>query len=133
MSRKRTWDDIMIACEWCNRSTRNPVGCPVSPEEPCRWILNFCSWECAAAYSYSAGSRFAQERHNLLEQHAGRTVMRAPWYMLLDVHGGKLTHEEFLASTRIRLTPDEQALAMEQDAQSFGDELMDSKRYNFDS
>ena len=132
MSRKRTRHEIMTTCQWCERNTHNPVGCPAEPEEPCNWLMEFCSWECAAAFSYSSGPLYAKGRHNLLERRAGRTVIPAPWHMLLNVHGGKLTHEEFLASTRILLTADEQELAIAQDAQSFQGELMDPKRYNFD-
>ena len=85
------------------------------------WVRQFCTWECAAAFSNSGGQLNVEGRHALLEEAAGRRVHPAPWYSLLQAHGGPLTHTEFIESARQTLSPADRDVAAHE-----GVELPDS-------
>ena len=97
-----------------------PVGCPLGYTADCVWVVEFCTWECADAYSEKGGNTYYAHRHALLEAAAGRRVHPAlPWELLL-VQGGVMTHDIFIAQVRTTLSVEERELACQQDRKSFG-------------
>ena len=116
MSRKRTFLELETVCKWCKRASRKPVGCPLGYTADCVWVMEFCTWECADAYSQMGGGTYYAHRHALLEAAAGRRVHPAPWWELLLT----MTHDSFIAQVRTTLSAKELELACQQDQQSFG-------------
>jgi len=106
-------DEHVIDCTWCQHPTRNPFACPYNAME---WLYEFCSYECAEAYSFSGGQACYNQRHVLIQKKAGRSVYCAPWHSVIE----RVSHTEFLASARANLTPQEAAIALQQDEESFG-------------
>ena len=122
MSRKRTHDEskIICMCKWCGRASQNPVGCPLGYTADCMWLMGFCTWECADAYSLMGGNTYYTHRHALIEAAASRQVNPAPRWELLLVQGEKRMYNDFIDQVRTTLSVEDRELAIQQDQQSFG-------------
>ena len=100
-----------VPCAWCKRIAHEPVGCPAGGEQ---WMMEFCTYECADAYSQCQGQVYYRIRHELLEHRAGRRVSPAPW-----LQGASAVEcERGIAQSREQLSAVEMQLAKEQDMET---------------